>query len=117
MARALATASAAVPTLDELAAEPARANTLPRAAVQALLHRCIAAQTVLLGALAASEPGKADSEPDRLLDVDEAAQRLGCSADWLYRHARQLPFAVRARLHGAQRPQDTRDLRPLQHRR
>jgi excisionase family DNA binding protein len=32
-------------------------------------------------------------ETDRLLTVTEAAQRLACSKDWLYRH--RLPFAVR----------------------
>jgi predicted DNA-binding transcriptional regulator AlpA len=30
-----------------------------------------------------------------LLDVQEAAERLGMSGDWLYRHARQLPFTRR----------------------
>jgi predicted DNA-binding transcriptional regulator AlpA len=34
------------------------------------------------------------SEPDRLLDVDAAAQRLGVSKDWIYRDAHQLPFTV-----------------------
>jgi predicted DNA-binding transcriptional regulator AlpA len=31
----------------------------------------------------------------RNLDVAEAARRLGMSRDWLYRHASDLPFAVR----------------------
>ena len=34
-------------------------------------------------------------EEDRLLTVEEAAQRLGCSKDYLYRNAKQLPFTVR----------------------
>lgn len=29
---------------------------------------------------------------DRLLSVDECAARLNCSADWLYRNAKKLPF-------------------------
>ncbi|MBI3782617.1 MAG: hypothetical protein HY270_04375 [Deltaproteobacteria bacterium] len=91
----LSGAPAAVPTLDELATDPARATGLPRAAVQVLLHRCVAAQTVLLGALAASEPNKTEAEPDRLLDVATSAARLGVSRDWLYHHARELPFTVR----------------------
>jgi excisionase family DNA binding protein len=33
-------------------------------------------------------------EPDELLTVDVAAQRLGLSEAWLYRHARTLPFTV-----------------------
>lgn len=32
---------------------------------------------------------------DRLLDVKEAAEKLRRSADWLYRHASELPFVVR----------------------
>ena len=35
------------------------------------------------------------SPPDRLLEVSEAAKRLGVSKDYLYRHAKQWPFAVR----------------------
>ena|SRR5258708_1794790 len=31
----------------------------------------------------------------RNLDVAEAAKRLGMSIDWLYRHASELPFALR----------------------
>ena len=29
---------------------------------------------------------------DRLLDTEEAAKLLGMSKDWLYRHAKKLPF-------------------------
>ena len=31
----------------------------------------------------------------RNLDITEAAKRLGMSRDWLYRHASELPFALR----------------------
>jgi len=31
---------------------------------------------------------------DRLLTIDEAAEILCTSADWLYRHWKKLPFAV-----------------------
>jgi excisionase family DNA binding protein len=34
-------------------------------------------------------------EPDQLLTVDEAAQVLGVTPRWIYRHARTLPFTVR----------------------
>jgi excisionase family DNA binding protein len=33
--------------------------------------------------------------PDELVNAREAARRLGLSLDYVYRHARQLPFAVR----------------------
>jgi predicted DNA-binding transcriptional regulator AlpA len=83
----------AVPTLDELAADPERATALPRATIQTLLHRCVGVQTILLGALTASE--KTETEADTLIDVDAAAQRLGASKDWIYHNARHLPFVVR----------------------
>jgi predicted DNA-binding transcriptional regulator AlpA len=94
MARVLPITPVAVPGLDEVVTDPSRATALPRGTLQALLHRCVAAQTILLGALTAGEPDKGNGEPDRLLDVEAAAQRLGMSKDWLYRHAKQLPFRV-----------------------
>ena len=33
--------------------------------------------------------------PDELVNEREAARRLGLSLDYIYRHARQLPFTVR----------------------
>jgi hypothetical protein len=39
--------------------------------------------------------GGATGAGDRLLKIDEAANRLGQSPDWLYRHAGRLPFTVR----------------------
>lgn len=94
MARVLPITPVAVSSLDEVVTDPSRATALPRGTLQALLHRCVAAQTILLGALTAAEPDRSNSEPDRLLDVEAAAQRLGASKDWLYHHARQLPFTV-----------------------
>lgn len=97
MARVLPITPAAVPTLDELATSPERATTLPASALHGLLCRCLTAQTALMGALLTASACTADpaSEPDRLLDVDTAAERLGVSKDWLYHHAHQLPFTVR----------------------
>jgi predicted DNA-binding transcriptional regulator AlpA len=34
----------------------------------------------------------AHQDPDRLLDAEEAAKLLSMSTDWLYRHAKKLPF-------------------------
>jgi predicted DNA-binding transcriptional regulator AlpA len=34
----------------------------------------------------------AQQEADRLLNVGEAAKMLSMSEDWLYRHAKKLPF-------------------------
>jgi excisionase family DNA binding protein len=54
-----------------------------------------------LQARAAARLRESDASPeperntDRLLDVREAAARLGMSADWVYRHAHRLPFTRR----------------------
>jgi excisionase family DNA binding protein len=37
----------------------------------------------------------AEPLPDELLDVHEAARRLSCSPDYLYRHHSRLPFTRR----------------------
>ncbi len=85
----------AVPTLDEIAANPERALDVSPTAAGALLARLAGVQTALLGRLLApGEPGNAAPE-DRLLDVTEAAEQLGLSQSYLYRHAKHLPFTVR----------------------
>lgn len=38
---------------------------------------------------------RVQDEGDNLLTVDEAAARLKCSSDWLYRRAKRRPFTVR----------------------
>ena len=45
--------------------------------------------------VAAKLDGKAAQEPDRLLEVHEAATLLGVKPRWLYRRAKNLPFAKR----------------------
>lgn len=39
--------------------------------------------------------GKPQAEPDRLLDIHEAATVLGVTPRWLYRRAKSLPFTRR----------------------
>lgn len=41
------------------------------------------------------DPHSPASEPDRLLTVEQAADRLGLAKDTLYRKAKAFPFAVR----------------------
>ena len=98
MARVLPMAPTAVPSLDELAANPEQAGTLPAHVLQGLACRCAVLQTAILAALVSLSGrtgGAADNEADSLIDVAGAAQRLGVSKDWLYHHAEQLPFTVR----------------------
>ena len=98
MGRVLPLAPATVPTLDELAENPARAAGLPANTLQALLCRSVTLQAALLGALVAAGTlarRDATEEADALLTVSDAAARLSTTTDWLYRHAARLPFTVR----------------------
>jgi len=40
-------------------------------------------------------PEQKSPEKDRLLKIGEAAERLGCTKDWIYRRTDRLPFVVR----------------------
>lgn len=77
-------------TLDDIA-KGADISTLSRDQVAGLLHRLAAAQTRLATAIVESS----SQAEDRLLNVDEAAQRLGETPEWLYRRSKSLPFVVR----------------------
>src|SRR4029453_15150268 len=52
-------------------------------------------QLSLATRLVAASTERHQSDADSLLTIEEAAARLKCSADWLYRHAKRLPFTVR----------------------
>lgn len=85
-----------LPTLDDLARDPARARDLPPEAARDLLAQLAPLQALLLAQAfrsSASANGQPDRE-DRLLTVKEAAQRLGVSADTIYRR-KPWPFEVR----------------------
>src|SRR5574341_964596 len=83
----------AVPTLDELAADPGKGRGLPRPTLLGLSARALAAQTAILAALLA-QPSEAARE-ERLLTIRELADRLGRTVDWIKRHQHELPFAIR----------------------
>jgi excisionase family DNA binding protein len=52
-------------------------------------------EEIRVTALARITPPSAPARANELLNVDQAAARLGCSTDYLYRHAKQLPFTRR----------------------
>src|SRR5262249_32041438 len=78
-------------TLADLAAQPARVDELAPEQARAMLAQLVTLQAPLLARALLAGGGR---DPDELLTVDAAAQRLGLSEAWLYRHARTLPFTV-----------------------
>jgi hypothetical protein len=84
-----------LPTLDEVAQHPERATELPPELLKALLVKHASVGTILLGALLVAGENGTPPEADMLIDIETAATRLATTKDWLYRHARRLPFTVR----------------------
>ena len=74
--------------VDEIPAEHLPAVALYLAALQGRT----AARSL---AACAPTAAAASNAPEALLDVREAAARLNVSIDWLYRHAKKLPFSRR----------------------
>ena len=87
---------AVIPSLDEIANDPSRVVCLGPQIVRALTLRCAAVLSALATIPTATgrNEGETPAFEDRLLDVGEAADRLGVSKDYLYRHGRKLPFTV-----------------------
>jgi predicted DNA-binding transcriptional regulator AlpA len=89
-----------IPKLEELAETPAKAKDLPSDVRQTLAFRALAALNALYAAgladgASGNSPVEHSGNGDRLLDVQEAARKLGKSKDHLYRHAGDYPFTVR----------------------
>jgi excisionase family DNA binding protein len=84
-----------VPTLTDLLSNPARISAVPRDAIAELRGQIAKLDTLLLSRLFTGEEPQPGMDGDRLLTTTEAAQKLGATDDWLYRHANTLPFAVR----------------------
>jgi predicted DNA-binding transcriptional regulator AlpA len=69
------------------------AQNLPAAALPELLGDLEQIRVTALARL--TTPALAASAPDTLLNVAEAAERLGMSAGYLYRHHSEFPFSRR----------------------
>ena len=89
-------------TVTELLTEnmrhPEYVRELPLGAIPGMLAQLAAAQSILAAQLVESvgRPNTPDGAAgDRLLTVEEAAEKLGVAPDWLYRRAARLPFTVR----------------------
>ncbi len=83
----------AVPTLADLLNDPERISALPRDAIAELRGQIAKLDTLLLSRLLAAGEDRPGADGDRLLDVAEAAAKLGLSRDALYRN--EYPFVVK----------------------
>ena len=78
--------------------DPGRVRELGASEAAVLLAEVAAVQAALAARIAAQPQPAPEAqrngrpEEDRLLTVDETASRLSVTPQWLYRHAKQLPF-------------------------
>ncbi len=79
-----------LPEAGELALE----DIPPALARLAALQGQLAARLMMMGKEAPAAAVKPE-EGDEMLTTKEAARELGVDVDWLYRHAKTLPFARR----------------------
>ena len=82
-------------SIENLIADPEKVDTLSHEETTGILARIAALQPLLIGRLASLGSDLKESKSDTLLNVEEASERLGVSKDWLYRHAKELPFKKR----------------------
>jgi predicted DNA-binding transcriptional regulator AlpA len=86
-----------VPKLNDLLADPGKAAHVPVEVIPALLGELEQIKALLWSRLTVPQNGRGESSSsgDRLLDIQQAALKLGMSKDCLYRNADHLPFTVR----------------------
>jgi predicted DNA-binding transcriptional regulator AlpA len=87
------------PRHEELVADPWQVRVLGAHTARVLRTQAISALNVLNGhdldITRAEIEGHRQPQRDRLLNIDQAAEKLGRKKDWLYRHHKELPFTVR----------------------
>lgn len=84
-----------LPDLAALLADPKGVAEINPEAIPPLLCQLAALQSALAARLVSGRGNgqlQAQPERDRLLTPEEAGQRLGVTAKWLYRHHKRLPF-------------------------
>jgi hypothetical protein len=87
-----------VDALAVIIADPSRIDAVPAAELPDLIGALESLKARLwarLNAPTVAPAAPAPASPDRLLDVNEAAGRLGVTARWMYRKAASLPFTRR----------------------
>src|SRR5439155_5214872 len=85
--------------LAALVADPALIATVAPSRIAALLSQLSALQSAMAARLISADRDETVASEDTLLTVDQAAERLGVSKDWLFRRSRTRPFVVRLGRH------------------
>jgi len=80
--------------LAALVGDPARVAKILPSRIPALLSLLSAVQSAMAARVISADREEPASTEDALLTVDQAAERLGVSKDWLFRQSRMLPFVV-----------------------
>jgi predicted DNA-binding transcriptional regulator AlpA len=83
----------AVPTLDELAADPGKAEELPPGEASLLFVKVRNLEAVLLARMIASREAAAEHNGagDRFLDAAALGALIGKSKSWVEKHTEELP--------------------------
>ncbi len=83
-----------VPAFDwnRLLADPTSALLVPEHLIPAAIVRLSAVQSAFACRIEAASRERSHQGDESLLDIAQAAARLSVTEDWLYRHARRLPF-------------------------
>ena len=80
------------PTLDDLAADPAKAMSLPVEVARALLPKVASLHEVLLVSALAPHAAAPRANPgDRFIDADEVGDMIGKSKSWVEKNTAVLP--------------------------
>jgi predicted DNA-binding transcriptional regulator AlpA len=82
-------------TLNDLSADPTLAKSFSPEEATEMLAQLVVVQGVLWIQAASGRESRKEDVADRLLTVEEAAEILSVSNDWLYHNARTLPFACK----------------------
>lgn len=82
--------------LDDLAQNPASANAVPLSEIPVLLCRVASVQVLLLARLMVESTNDAGrAETDELLTIEDACAMLKIQPDYLYRHWKKIPGAMK----------------------
>ena len=82
-------------SLDDIIADPSGMEDITPQEAGEMLVKLSSIQTILMSRVLSGNGNGNHAQQDELLTVEEAANRLNTSVDWIRRHTKTLPFTVR----------------------